>query len=286
MLMFIRADRLLRSHLNPEFKHVLEFHWEGFEPHLMAYDPKEEDVIEIDLWELDLEVIAARRCVGSFEEEGYRPCPTKSMPHGHFAQCDACASAWIPIQECVFEPQCNGEKCDSPFCSKKHVIYAAFHGDIVKVGMTGSQRWRERAIEQGADGIALLLEVEGRHDAREKEKAVAGALGCTQAVRGMEIRKQLSRTLSAERLAAKHESILARLENEYPVLDRLEVLDAYPMQRFEEEPVLVRSIGRHQGQVLGLKGRFIFFRSGGEVRMLDISKTPSHFIIDRCKGII
>ena len=41
--MFVRADRLLTKVNDGRFpKHAISFHWEGFVPHLVAYDTVDE----------------------------------------------------------------------------------------------------------------------------------------------------------------------------------------------------------------------------------------------------
>jgi hypothetical protein len=63
--MFVRADRLLTEVNDGRFpKHAISFHWEGFVPHLVAYDNVDEQVVEIDLSRLDMTVSETRSCVG------------------------------------------------------------------------------------------------------------------------------------------------------------------------------------------------------------------------------
>ena len=132
-------------------------------------------IVEIDLSRLDMTVSELRSCVGRFEEE-YRPCPQVKIVRGSFDQCDSCAESWIPRQECVFEPKCEGELCDCHFCKRPHLVYAAFYGRKVKIGMTSGSRMAERAIEQGADAIVALVDCENRFRAREMEKDISRLL--------------------------------------------------------------------------------------------------------------
>ena len=62
--MFVRADRLLTDANDGRFpKHAISFHWDGFVPHLEAYDIVEEKILEIDLSRLDMTVSEERTCV-------------------------------------------------------------------------------------------------------------------------------------------------------------------------------------------------------------------------------
>ena len=165
--MFVRADRLLSERPDWFSKHVLGYHWEGFAPHLELFDTERQELAELDLCHLNIVVSDVAICVGKFDEDGYMPCPDHVHLQGGFAQCPSCAEVWIPVQECLFEPRCNGEECDCRFCAKEHLVYVAFHGCKPKIGMTGGARLIERGIEQGADAIAPLAVVRGRKAARE-----------------------------------------------------------------------------------------------------------------------
>ncbi len=283
--MFVRADRLL-THVDEGLfpKHAISFHWEGFVPHLIAYDGANERAMEIDLSRLDMTVSEARTCVGRFEEE-YRPCPQQKTVRGSFDQCDSCAESWIPRQECVFEPRCEGELCDCHFCKRPHLVYAAFYGRKVKIGMTSGSRMAERAIEQGADAIVALVDCENRFRAREMEKEISRLLLLPQRMTRSDIVEQLASNLSKNELEDSYSKIQESLRDRYFLRgDGLTMLNEYPMNlRLEEVPAETLAHGTHRGKVRGKKGRYLFFEDedDGAVRMLDLSDLPSRHLQDR-----
>lgn len=62
--------------------------------------------------------------------------------------------------------------------------------------------------------------------------------------------------------------------------EELIFLDQYPIHAYPRSlPTLVRTSGHHDGEVLGIKGRYMVFRlSGGESRLLDLSDLPSRWV--------
>jgi hypothetical protein len=283
--MFVRADRLLTEVNDGRFpKHAISFHWEGFVPHLVAYDSVDERIMEIDLSRLDMTVSETRSCVGRFDEE-YHPCPQTKIVRGSFDQCDACAESWIPRQECVFEPKCEGELCDCHFCKRPHLVYAAFYGRKVKIGMTSGTRMAERAIEQGADAIVALVDCENRFRAREMEKDISRCLVLPQRMTRTDIVKQLASNVTKNELEDRYSKIRESLNDRYFLRgDSLTMLSEYPMHlRLEEVPTETESHGTHRGKVRGKKGRYLFFEDedDGAVKMLDLSDLPSRHLLDR-----
>ena len=191
-LLFESADKILEQGLNRSL-HIIDFFWAGFEPHLIAYDQSKGRVEEIELDKLGMIVSEEKGCVGSFEDGIYRPCPF-NVKIKVFSQCKRCAGAWVPVQKCIFEPQCNGDMCGHPeFCRRPHVVYLAFYGDLVKVGMTSEKRLMERAIEQGADAVAPVLKCNGRSEARSLEREISTRFKIPQEIRA---KKVLSRWVS------------------------------------------------------------------------------------------
>lgn len=283
--MFVRADRLLTEVNDGRFpKHAISFHWEGFVPHLVAYDTVDERIVEIDLSRLDMTVSELRSCVGLFEED-YHPCPRSKTVRGSFDQCDSCAESWIPRQECVFEPKCEGELCDCHFCKRPHLVYAAFYGRKVKIGMTSGNRMAERAIEQGADAIVALVDCENRFRAREMEKDISKLLLLPQRMTRADIVKQLASNISKNELEDCYAKIQESLRDRYYLRDdELTLLGDYPMHlRLEEIPLETVAHGTHRGKVRGKKGRYLFFEDedDGAVKMLDLSDLPSRHLQDR-----
>ncbi|MBC7108585.1 MAG: DUF2797 domain-containing protein [Methanomassiliicoccales archaeon] len=280
--MFIRADKLLsRSYDSFHTHHVLSFYWDDFVPYLQLYDLGEKKVEEIELNELAFSSSYEKYCVGHFRGSEYVPCPTSARVT-RFSQCSYCASSWIPHQECIFEPKCNGELCSCDFCSKHHVVYAAVIHDIIKIGMTGQSRLRTRGIEQGADAILQLIKCDGRLEARNFEKRIAKILHLPQ-LTGSEVNSKCfmrpPRRAEIEELLI---SIRDRLSKELQVIDsEILFLDRYPIEHYLDSPLEpIQPSGVHMGKVLGVKGRFLLYQDEitNQYRVLDLSDLPCRYI--------
>jgi hypothetical protein len=192
------------------------------------------------------------------------------------------------VQECLFEPRCNGEECDCRFCAKEHLVYVAFHGNKPKIGMTGGSRLIERGIEQGADAIAPLVMVKGRKAARELEKRIARRVGATQRITSQDFVNALLSGSSASALKSAYDSLLERLSEEHELLGApLRVLDGYPVDHIDHAPLLAELCSAHVGRTVGIKGRFLLYESEveGELRLLDVASLPS-LLIEAGEGVI
>ncbi|OPY33064.1 MAG: hypothetical protein A4E32_00736 [Methanomassiliicoccales archaeon PtaU1.Bin124] len=278
--MFVRADTLLRSGEQGGGKHVIHFGWEDFQPMVMLCDHKGE-VANMDLGgEIDWTVSENKRCVGSFGEDGYHRCP-EAMPVRRFDQCSRCSSTWIGRQDCVFEPQCEGGRCDSPICSREHTVYLAFFGETGKIGMTTSRRLKERGIEQGADAIVPLARFPNRLLARRAEQDTSERLRLTQYVRKYKAVRLLTSHPRADRLEQLYRAFQETLEHRMELLNEpLLMLDGYPLHAPEgREYKLIDAPGKHKGKILGLKGKFLVYDDGGEtLKAMDASDLPGRFV--------
>lgn len=255
-------------------KHVLSFHWDDFDPHLVLYDRTARKVDELPLDRLALAVGRDRTCIGRFSEHGYQPCPARRTV-GRFETCQACAAPWIPVLGCVFEPQCDGDLCDHPeFCARRHVVYLASFGNLIKVGMTSASRLRERAIEQGADAVRPLFECQDRRQARALEKETSRRYKIPQEIRTARTARAWTGRPSREAMRHVQEHYLERISRwREPVEAEIIFLDQYPIrERPRSPPQSVPTPGDHRGEVMGIKGRHMLFRDErGRSRLLDLS---------------
>lgn len=260
--------------------HVLDYRWDGFVPRLEAYDLADRRVEVLPLDVLDMAVSEERRCVGSFSD-GYRPCPSARRVAG-FTQCRSCMGDWAPVQRCVFEPQCTGDRCEHrDFCGRRHVVYLAFYGTLVKVGMTSAGRVERRGIEQGADAIAPVLMCRDRQEARALEKEVSRRFKLPQELRVARVAAQWTHPPSRELIANAFATHRRRVAAWREVMDEgLLFLDRYPVRAHPRSPPApVAAPGRHRGEVMGVKGRYLIFRqTGGGCGLLDLSDLPSRLV--------
>lgn len=273
-------------------RHAISWEWDSFQPTLVTYDQKAKEVQELtDQFRpgerLDLTISDARRCVGSFVDGRYEPCKMRNVVSGQFDQCPLCASTWIPVQNCVFEPECDGtnitnDRCvgkGGEICAKPTHVYAAFYGDLVKVGMTLSTRFMERAIEQGADAIARLGTYPNRRAARDAENVLSKALHATQWVRKGTFLKAQSSIRDRDTYQERLDTLLSTLNGVSADPGPVEILDRYPLLPYDpSRSSFAELAGRHRGDVLGCKGKWLFYRPRDErTMMLDMSSVPSRY---------
>jgi len=170
-----------------------------------------------------------------------------------------------------------------------HLVYAAFYGDLIKIGMTGSNRWRERAIEQGADAIAPLLECPNRKRARDMENLISRGLKLTQRVSGKQIVSQLTRAPRSGQLRERYSRLVEELKGQLAVQrpdqtvleGRMLLLDEYPRRgEVGDSPLPVKAEGRHLGRMRLIKGKFVFFEDerDARVKMLELPDVVSRYV--------
>jgi len=282
--MFARADQLLIEQLQDKFTlHAIDFHWEGFSPHLVCHDSAGSQVSEFDLKEVRFSVSKKKTCVGMFDDDGeYVPCP-KNSPVSRFSQCPICAGeSWIPHQECIFEPKCDGELCDLEFCRREHVLYVAFYDTRMKIGMSSTRRIEQRLIEQGADAFSIIGKWGTRKKAREAEKEFSERLRIPQSHRQELLLKSLSRPVDARGIEERFEALKSTLRERYHLdPEELHWLDRYPVELpLRDSPRLVDLWGSHRGDFVGIKGRWLIFESDG-LKALNLADVPARFLARR-----
>jgi hypothetical protein len=81
---------------------------------------------------------------------------------------------------------------------------------------------------------------------------------------------------------SRYEGVLAQVSKVLPITNApLEVLDRYPVAFTGKGHIEVTTLeGRHAGEVVAIKGKFLVYRSktGKELKALQLSNVPSHFI--------
>lgn len=277
--MFSRADQLRVAEIEKDFRlHALSYHWDNFVPSLLIYNTEDGQLSNLNFEDcLGLSVSKRRLCIGSFVDDQYIPCPEK-MRVKRFAQCKDCSEELISIQECLFEPKCDGDLCDSPICRREHAIYIAFFGTTPKVGMTLKKRVGRRLVEQGADAYFIIGTQESRKRARDMEKMIAHKLRITE-------RPTSSNVLRSLNIAKKRghiEELYHGLSKSLTDLDfdpgELQFLEEYPLpEPLDQVPKLTESWGMHSGGLLGIKGKYLIY-SSNRLMAIDLSDLPSRFL--------
>lgn len=280
--MFARADQLRIDHVEDSFRlHAIDFYWEDFEPKLLLFDVEDGQRKYLDLDQLSISVSRKKSCVGSFLGEEYIPCP-KGASVDRFSQCRECGESLIPKQECIFEPQCDGDRedCVSTLCRREHAVYIAFFGNKPKVGMTVKSRIRSRLIEQGADAYFLADTQPTRRSARERERSIGEAFGITERPSSKSVLESLKLPRKKMQVEEGYNWMSKEFENRLGAkTGPLEFLDAYPLEEpLPEIPKCVESFGVHTGEPVGVKGKYLIYKGDGKLSALKLSDLPSRFI--------
>jgi hypothetical protein len=122
------------------------------------------DLEEIDISSEISLVLKRRGCAGRWEEEKHYSCDSDEAPF--------CGDCGGPPDPCVM---CRGEclRTDKT-CDVEHSVYLAiFAPDLVKVGVSKTQRLETRLKEQGADiGLEIARFPDGQL-ARQRERMLA-----------------------------------------------------------------------------------------------------------------
>lgn len=279
--MLTRDDHTLVGESEEDYPlHALEFSWDGFRPELTCYDLRDESVSSFDLERVDFSVSRRKTCVGYFDGEGkYIPCPAKAVVD-RFHQCESCSrEVFLPYQDCVFEPRCEGEVCDIEFCRREHVIYIAFYDTRMKVGMSSTKRVEQRLIEQGADAFFIVGKLPSRKKAREVEKSVSSRLGIPQYVRHGIVLRNLARKVDVAGIEGRFEGLRRTIGEMYHLeVEPLRWLTDYPIEQpLQEVPRLRESWGKHRGRLVGIKGGLMVYESDG-LKALNLSDVPARYL--------
>ncbi len=278
--MFIRADVLWLQEKERSFPlHAVDFSWDGFEPALTCHDVQTGGVSEFDLEDVRFLVSNRRTCVGYFDGDAHVQCP-KGVEDPRLAQCPDCTGeSIVPVQECIFEPRCEGEICNHPFCMREHVLYLAFYDTNVKIGMSSSRRIERRLVEQGADAFSVIGSFPNRKKARDKEKEISSALRIPQWYRQEKLIECLSRPVDAAGIEARHSGLGETLSRSHGLkVGRLVWLDRYPIKLpLPSTPKLQETPGQHKGEFVGIKGKWLVYEDRG-LRALSLPDLPSRYL--------
>jgi len=159
------------------------------------------------------------------------------------------------------------------------VVYVAFYGTRVKIGMSAQMRVRKRCIEQGADAFSRIVRTSNRYEARRIEKEISRKLSLRQSFSVQEILRMTTSKIDYHAIDYVFDDLLGKLKvfrNIEP--EALVLLKNYPitfpLRSLSRETT---TPGLHLGKIRGIKGRLLFYESGG-LNALNISDIPSRRI--------
>jgi hypothetical protein len=278
--MFQRAENIGAEETEDKFPlHAVDFHWDDFTPHMECYDLSTGQVSEFDLDDVRFSASKRKVCVGYWDGEKYVRCPNK-VTVTRFDQCSQCAGeSFIPFQECIFEPKCDGEECDLEFCRREHVLYIAFYDTHRKIGMSSTRRVEKRLVEQGADAFSIIGKFGSRKKARKAEKDISARLKIPQFHRQQVLLDNMVRHVDSAGIQGRHEALSIVLGDAYQLTpEPLRWLKDYPIDLpLREPPKLLQSWGRHAGDLVGIKGKWLIFESEG-LKAISLPDLPARFL--------
>ncbi|MBN1391013.1 MAG: DUF2797 domain-containing protein [Candidatus Thermoplasmatota archaeon] len=284
--------------------HVIGYSWEGGSPSwtllsmrscggVLTPSGDPFDIRAEEMKEVNLRTSGSSYCVGRFDNGKYIPCPDHNMT-SQFAQCNYCMSFEIPDPSCIFEPHCSRGTCGAEFCQIEHVVYLTGFRERTKVGMTQLRRFETRGMEQGADVILPLLVLGDRYSARVMEWRISKLLGLPQSVpssskisgwgRPRDDAKILKRLSDLKiYLSSRWDEIVSGVGGEVKIekapieFEQGPVILKFPL----EEPLPSPPRRYHneivRGDVIGYKGNYLVFRSGG-LWAWRIGETPGRIV--------
>ena len=217
-----------------------------FQPHLLFFDSVTRKVDRLPLERLAIKVGKTAPAWDVLMRGLYVPCPSARRV-GRITSCRECMAPWIPVQSCIFEPQCSGDRCDHPeFCQRQHYVYLASFSKMIKVGMTSVGRLRERAIEQGADAVRPLFMCRDRREARELEKETSRRFKIPQEVRAPRIAATWTSPPSRSSIEHVQDHYVRKIGRwREPLNEGLVFLDRYPINEPATAPAS-RDRGTHR----------------------------------------
>jgi hypothetical protein len=230
---------------------------------------REKDSIEeLELaGKISLELSFNRYCVGYARFDKSYPCPHEALSDS--SQCPHCRKLELSCAAC------RGDEClfgHRECMLGEHYVYLASFGELVKAGVTKSERINERLIEQGADFGVVVAEAKDGFEARAVEALVQHQFGFRNAVRTSEKFKLLGIEKS------KSKNALERAVRElvgFPGLEAQGILDLSPFYpSLNQRPVIDSLLS---GEVLGAKGNLLFIEREG-VKAVDMKKAVGRYI--------
>lgn len=145
--------------------------------------------------------------------------------------------------------------------------------------MSSTKRVEQRLIEQGADAFSILGSFPSRKKAREAEKSISARMHIPQSHKQEFLLRNLAKAVDIQGIEALHETLRTRLSEAFGLSpEPLRQLDRYPIEQpLRQMPHLVESWGKHKGDYIGVKGRWLVFDSGS-LNALNLSDLPARFV--------
>lgn len=248
--------------------HLISF-FSGGKPEIVFWKGEAEETMQLE-GEVALAFGTGKHCTGFRSRNSRHKCP-----YGYEGrqQCPFCGSK--DIARIYTRHDFSGyEDLEEEFSKHEFSIYLASFGDIVKCGVTHSERIKERVREQGADYYAEVMRLRGKQ-AYEMESLLQSHFGFRNAVRATTKLKLLG-----QENPGALEGAISRMESCEPFNEYM--LDAPMPQEIDYSlPKKWETSENIEGTILGAKGPLLFFESGCGARVINLkSKSGMFFSMD------
>lgn len=237
----------------------------------MAFDFKlrwwnKNNIEEISLKELSKDASfnfsKEKYCIGYNTDRGMMPCPQKIQGK---KQCSSCAIR--DISRVYTRLSYSGfESFYENFKNQEFSIYLASFADLIKCGVTRSDRLTNRAIEQGADYFIEVARIKSAELAYSMERAIQ---------QHFDVKKSVS---SAQKLKLIHKNKdSSNLLNCLSKIKQSGLIEGYEGRMKIHElnytvPKYFSEVENINGEIYSNKGQIVFFRNQGQDYGINLSK--------------
>lgn len=235
--------------------HLLRFYFGEGKPKMFFRSLGEVGVLELEPGRfLDMDFSSRICCIGYKSPEGFCPCPNSAV---HTRQCPTCSfrdiSRVYTVGDFSAYPQLYEEAKQEEYC----IYLAQFGTQITKCGVTRTQRFESRMLEQGADFGCIIAKFVGPDKVYQAEAELQSRFMFANSVR---ISQKL-RLLSFDRQEA-----VERLRQAAELVRSSQILPDFEphiqdFTSFYPQVNQVKLADSVLGKLLGAKGELLFFRS-------------------------
>jgi len=212
---------------------------------------------------------AERYCIGYMDEEEWVQCDDRMRG---VAQCPKCRSLDISnvFSKLDFSayPEMEDEYVDQDFS----VYLAQFGNDLIKCGVTKSERLPRRTMEQGADFWAEIMRFDDGRQAYEAEMRIQRRFELCNAVRNSTKLALIGKATSPARLESVIKS--AKCDKALPIQNLAEALVHENRYYNPIKPVVSLKV---DGEIKGSKSKLLFYMKDGKDFVVDMSKNSGRF---------
>lgn len=247
-------------------------------PEILLYDPYNQEYQRrpIQLGEdLSLDFSPERYCIGHFSTPNeFEPCPMKAQASSG-EQCDNCQTAdfYWPMRA-----EYSDLKEIDPHYADPYVVYLATFGPEPKVGITHSDRFPTRVIEQGVDMATVLLEASSIDEALKIERRIASVTSITDQMPKSRKTGLLRQQPDIQNYKDAYQNIVSTLDQELLPFNPTDYTEHYPGDDSYDNRYSLVDSGPVTGTIEGVRGQLILLDSG---QALNISGHSGYIVKER-----